>query len=96
MANPRIYKYEIPVDGTDHEFVLAGEVVHVACTQHRDSLEFWVLLDGAGHPISRYFQVFATGQEIGPGKYRHTGTAIVPVSLSIGGVRLVWHLMERV
>jgi hypothetical protein len=83
----RILRYEVPVDGDDHEAALSGAVLHVGA-RRRDVVEFWALSTG-GPEIPRYFRVFGTGQEIGPGVYRYVGTVTVPTG------DLVWHLMER-
>jgi hypothetical protein len=96
MARPRILRYEVPVDGDDHAIQLTGAILHVSAPW-RHVVEFWALsTETEDHGVRCYFQVFGTGQEIGPAAYRHVGTAIVPIDQSIGGVRPVWHLMERV
>jgi hypothetical protein len=94
MANQRIYRYEVPVDGDDREMLVPDRILHVAC-RRRAVVEFWALWTPTGLR-RRYFRVFGTGHEIGPAEYAYVGTALVPIDQCIGGEQLVWHLMERV
>lgn len=82
-----IYRYEVPVDGKDHEFVLHGSPLHVGCRDY-DRVEFWaVYRDGSSDGPLRRFQVVGTGHELPKGA-RYIGTAPAP------GGTLVWHLIE--
>lgn len=98
MTTRAVYKYNVPVDGATHLFVIPGPstLIHVDCQGASDVVQFWteVPIDTPhGDHDHRLFQVFATGQVIpeddDPSRYwKHVGSA-----LTAGGA-LVWHLYE--
>jgi len=88
MTDPRIFRYEVPVDDQWHAIPLGGHVLAVAA-RTPELVEFWALTPGGEHPEPRWFRVVGTGQPLpNSAKWTHRGT-----TLAAGG-QLVWHLIE--
>ena len=87
MSNRRIFRHEVPVDDREHEYVITGDPVAVAC-RDVNKVEFWTLDDSDAEGRKRRFVVVGTGHSLSPYVVRHWGTAIAP------GGQLIWHLVE--
>jgi hypothetical protein len=77
VAEIRVLKYTVPVDGEWHEFDLNSSPMHVAIQEGPGLVQFWAL-DNGQPPKRRRFRVFATGEplpEIVPGQrgFRYAG-----------------------
>lgn len=83
----RIYRYEVPVDGSRHDLELTGPILHVSCRNGDPRIVHIWALEGVSQPSSRRLRVFGTGHEI-PEDYSYVGTAVCEP--------LVWHLLEQV
>lgn len=97
MAEPVIYRYEVPVDDRWHTLELTGQIRHVA-SRSPEMVEFWATAN-TERSRRRRFRVFGTGQPLPAGLEAsdsegpngiHLGTAIT------AGGSLVWHLYEWV
>lgn len=94
MANPSIYRYEVPV-GSTVEIALRGPLLPGAIAAREPHfVEFWAVHDPDLEPYVAKFVVMATGPElnrpIGGGLLAYIGTAITPDGA------LVWHLFKVV
>lgn len=87
MAEPTIYRYEVPVDDRWHTLELTGAVLHVA-SRRPELVEVWAIA-GTMTPRRMEFRVFGTGHPLPDDRGDYQGTA-----LAAGG-RLVWHLYGR-
>lgn len=81
----QVLRWTVPVNDGWHEFLISGDVLHVA-SRTPDAVEMWVT-DTGGPRVRRRFQVFATGRDV-PDNAVYVGTVLVA-----GGI-LVWHLFE--
>lgn len=85
----RIYRYEIPADGQEHQVVMFGPAGVLEARSKGKAVEFWAEhYDGGEFDKPRTFYVAGTGRAV-PEHYRWVATCpdIIP------GV--VWHLFER-
>lgn len=86
MNAPRIFKYTVPVDDTDHRIELQGPILSVG-SQGSGEVQFWAMHYGDDvEPVPYDFHVVGTGQPF-PSGMVYAGTAF--------DGPFVWHLVKR-
>lgn len=86
MNAPRIFKYTVPVDDTDHRIDLTGPILHVG-SQGGGEVQFWSMNYGDDVDAVPYvFRVVGTGHPF-PSGMVYVGTAF--------DGPFVWHLLKQ-
>lgn len=92
-----IHRYEVPVDGKEHEIKLPiyAKVLHTECARP-DVVEFWTEViepdEGRQYDKPRKFRVFGTGEKVPITGWQYAGTCASPPGMM---ARLVWHLYQK-
>lgn len=90
----KMFRYEIPVDGREHEVELQGDVLHVEAgrtkglRRHPHTVEFWAEGNLEGEGTKRTFLAFGTDHPVPEGAvWRGTTPRATDGT--------VWHLYEQ-